>query len=343
MTDNGTAVTINGNLTIPGSGLINFPYSSIGEDIYDADSLCFRGDTTETMRWGFGASEVMRLATTGLTVTGAVSASGTLTTSGLYNIRSTGDLDTTGTAYISLQDNSTGTWTERGWIGYGAGNGNLAIVNSVSGKNVIIAAGGTNTATVSSTGVAITGGVTTTSTVTVKNGSVGYINVESGGASNSGYVSFFSAGAVRQGYIGYSSTTAASDTGTIPYVAGTHAFTGAITATGTITANFSDDRLKNRLVNIASAVSKVKSLNGFFYEPNETAQALGYKKQVEVGVSAQEVEKILPQIVVPAPIDPQYKTVHYEKLIPLLIEAIKEQAGQIEELKSDVEKLKAKG
>ena len=79
-------------------------------------------------------------------------------------------------------------------------------------------------------------------------------------------------------------------------------------------------------------MSKVKSLNGFYYEANETAQELGYQPIREVGVSAQEVQAILPEIVVPAPISDKYLTVRYEKLIPLLIEAIKEQQEQIEDL-----------
>lgn len=99
---------------------------------------------------------------------------------------------------------------------------------------------------------------------------------------------------------------------------------GEIRATGEITAFYSDDRLKNRIGNIPEALRKVLSLNGFFFEPNETAQQLGYERKIHVGVSAQEVESILPEIVVPAPIDGAYKTVHYERLIPLLIEAIKE-------------------
>ena len=72
------------------------------------------------------------------------------------------------------------------------------------------------------------------------------------------------------------------------------------------------------------------SLNGFYYEANETAQALGYTVKREVGISAQEVQKILPEIVVPAPIDDKYLTVYYDKLIPLLIEAIKELNDKIE-------------
>ena len=108
---------------------------------------------------------------------------------------------------------------------------------------------------------------------------------------------------------------------------------GEIRATNNITAYYSDDRLKTRLGNIQNALSKVMSLNGFHYEANETAQALGYTVKPEVGVSAQEVQAVLPEVVVPAPIDAQYLTVHYDKLVPLLIEAIKELKAEIDTLK----------
>jgi hypothetical protein len=51
-------------------------------------------------------------------------------------------------------------------------------------------------------------------------------------------------------------------------------------------------------------------------------------------LSAQQVQAVLPEIVVPAPIDATYLTIHYERMIPLLVEAIKEQQKQIEELKA---------
>ena len=110
---------------------------------------------------------------------------------------------------------------------------------------------------------------------------------------------------------------------------------GEIRATNNITAYYSDDRLKTKLGNIENALDKVSSLNGFYYEANETAQALGYKVKKEVGVSAQEVQAILPQVVVPAPIDEQYLTVHYDRLVPLLIEAIKELKSEIDVLKGN--------
>jgi hypothetical protein len=113
---------------------------------------------------------------------------------------------------------------------------------------------------------------------------------------------------------------------------------GEIRATNNITAYYSDDRLKTKLGNIQNALDKLKTLSGFYYEANEIAQSLGYTVQKEVGVSAQQVQAVLPEIVVPAPIDDKYLTVRYEKLIPLLIEAIKEQQEQIDKLNETVDK-----
>jgi hypothetical protein len=117
---------------------------------------------------------------------------------------------------------------------------------------------------------------------------------------------------------------------------------GEIVATNNITAYYSDERLKTKLGPIENPIEKVKSLSGFYFSPNDTAMALGYKKTVDVGVSAQQVKEILPEIIAPAPIDPQYMTVRYEKLIPLLIEAIKEQQGQIDDLKNQISTLLSK-
>ena len=111
--------------------------------------------------------------------------------------------------------------------------------------------------------------------------------------------------------------------------------TGEIRAVNNITAYYSDDRLKTKIGPITDPIKKVMSLEGFYYHANETAQALGYEVKQEIGVSAQEVQKILPEVVAPAPIDEQYLTVRYEKLVPLLIEAIKELKREIDQLKED--------
>ena len=97
--------------------------------------------------------------------------------------------------------------------------------------------------------------------------------------------------------------------------------TGALTASGDITA-FSDERLKTDIETIDNALDKVMNMRG-----------VSYTKQAEkgVGVIAQEIEKILPEVVT----DGEYKSVAYGNIVGVLIEAIKEQQKQIDELKKD--------
>jgi len=117
--------------------------------------------------------------------------------------------------------------------------------------------------------------------------------------------------------------------------------TGNFTATGEVTAYYSDERLKDFEGTIPDALDKVKKLNGYLYTENNVARSLGYDNpNRQAGVSAQEVEAVLPEVVVPSPIDSKYLTVKYDKLVPLLIEAIKEQQDQIEQLTQTVNELK---
>ena len=110
---------------------------------------------------------------------------------------------------------------------------------------------------------------------------------------------------------------------------------GEIRATGDITSNYSDARLKNIEGNIPDALTKVKALGGYYFTENQTAKDLGYDNDAQqVGVIAQEVEEVLPEAVKPAPIDEKYLTVQYEKLVPLLIEAIKELEARVAELEA---------
>ena len=132
-------------------------------------------------------------------------------------------------------------------------------------------------------------------------------------------------------------TTANSQFNTIGVgTAADSANTGTIRATGTITAGYSDDQLKTKLGNIDNALDKLMTLNGFYYEPSQIALDLGYTLTKQVGVSAQEVQKVLPEVVVPAPIDDKYLTVQYDRMIPLLIEAIKELKEEVEVLKGQI-------
>ena len=59
-----------------------------------------------------------------------------------------------------------------------------------------------------------------------------------------------------------------------------------------------------------------------------------YKDKLQVGVSAQQIKEVPPEVIQDAPIDSQYMSVQYDKIVPLLIEAIKELKKEIESLKS---------
>ena len=105
-----------------------------------------------------------------------------------------------------------------------------------------------------------------------------------------------------------------------------------LTVDGDITAFASDDRLKTNKISIDNAGNKVKSLNGFTFNFNDIGASLGFdKEKTHAGVSAQEVQKVLPEAVTKRA-DGEYLTVKYEKLIPLLIEAIKELSDKVDEL-----------
>jgi hypothetical protein len=110
---------------------------------------------------------------------------------------------------------------------------------------------------------------------------------------------------------------------------------GSIASTADVTAYASDERLKTNIVEIDSAIEKVKQLRGVTFDWQDDVEEKGFEPAAEheTGVIAQEVQKVIPDAVVPAPFDPEYWTVKHEKIIPVLIEAIKEQQKEIEQLK----------
>jgi len=109
---------------------------------------------------------------------------------------------------------------------------------------------------------------------------------------------------------------------------------GAIRATGDITAFYTSDRtLKTNIENISNPINKVKELNGVSYNWTEAAQKKynHLNDQKEVGVIAQDVEKVLPEMV--AQREDGTKAVRYERMCALLIECVKDLQNQIDELK----------
>ena len=108
--------------------------------------------------------------------------------------------------------------------------------------------------------------------------------------------------------------------------------TGQIRATGDVTAFYSSDkRFKDNVTVIDNAIEKVSQIRGVEFDWNELSE---YKEfGHDIGVIAQEVEKVVPEIVIDR--DDGYKAVNYQKLTALLIEAVKELKQEIEELKNN--------
>jgi hypothetical protein len=108
---------------------------------------------------------------------------------------------------------------------------------------------------------------------------------------------------------------------------------GEIRAQGDITAFYSsDERLKENIQPIVDALSKVESISGNTYDWKEGFETIHSHTGHDIGVIAQEIEKVLPEVVTNR--ETGYKAVQYEKIVPLLIEAIKELSAKVKELES---------
>ena len=108
---------------------------------------------------------------------------------------------------------------------------------------------------------------------------------------------------------------------------------GEIRATGDITAYYSsDERLKENIQPIVNALSKVESINGNTYDWKEGFEEIHSHKGSDLGVIAQEVQSVLPDVVKER--DNGYLAVDYIKLVPVLIEAIKELSAKVKELEN---------
>jgi hypothetical protein len=196
----------------------------------------------------------------------------------------------------------------------------------------------TNTGTVTSVGVTAGSGLTGGGTVTTS----GTINLDVGAGTGidvaadaiSVDVSDFMTNGVDNRVLTATGADAMNAEANMTFNGSTLAVTGAITATGDITAFFVSDRnLKQNIVNIENSLDKVSKLNGVYY--NWTKEALEKHKHLvdekEVGVIAQDVEAVLPELV--ATREDGTKAVRYERLCAVLIESIKELKKEIEELK----------
>ena len=311
LTVNGTTTTVATTNTVATDSLIELANGTSGSPSNDAGIVIERGSANNAFM-GFDESADKFIVGTG-TFTGA----------------STGDLTiTTGTLVANVEGNITGnvtgdtTGVHIGTLKKTASDTAFTLPASDGSAGQFLktdASGNLGFASVSTTtalGTSGAGGVS--GTLGVANGGTGATSLTSN--------------RVLTG----NGTSAITDEANLTFDGSTLTVAGAITASGNITGLTSDKRLKDFKETIPSALEKVSKLNGYNFNWNDTAKKLDaniFDDEDQVGVSAQEVLEVCPEAVKPAPIDNNYYTVQYEKLVPLLIEAIKDLKQELDEHK----------
>ena len=256
-----------------------------------------------------------------LDITGATTIGGTLSVTSATTLSST--LNVTSATTLSSTLNVTSATTLSSTLAVTSSTtigGSLGVTDGITGASLGVT-GGITGASLGVTG-SISGGSISGSSLTTNGGSIS-------GGSISGSSLTTNGGSISGGSIsGSSLTTNGGD------ISGGSISGNSISSQNDIIAFASDIRLKTNIEPIENALDKVLNLNGFTYNFNEIGKGLGFDTLLRhAGVSAQEVQAVLPEVIAPAPANNDYITVKYEKLVPLLIEAIKELKKEIEDLK----------
>ena len=112
---------------------------------------------------------------------------------------------------------------------------------------------------------------------------------------------------------------------------------GNMTAAGNVTA-YSDIRLKEEINPLSGCLDKLLGLNGVSFRWKDLPDIVGEPGKKDMGIIAQEIEKVFPEVVHESahesPDGDKYKTVAYDKLVPVLIEAVKELSVRLTELEA---------
>jgi hypothetical protein len=322
----------------------------------DATEMGYLGFDSDYTRLGWGTTDAVYINSSGNVGIGTASAS-SFNSAGLPLVVGSGSGNTGMTIYsgtanygsLHFADGTAGADSYRGAINYFHSENAMRFYTNGTQRAIIDSLGNVGIGTNSPTNF---GG--TNVNVTAANSTVYASQLWTSGAyvmqalvQESGAVMAVGARSNHHFAIATNDTERARFSSTGGFSVGTTANpgAGAIFATGNITAYYSDARLKDFKGKIGDALYKVSQLNGYYYTENEKAEEFGYNnKELQVGVSAQEVQAVLPEVVTAAPFDldadgisksgEDYMTVRYEKLVPLLIEAIKELKAEVEALKA---------
>lgn len=254
---------------------------------------------------------------TNLVVSGSGTFTGTVTAGGVQlgpDLRSTDD---------GLKIDNDNFWYNSGTVRFQVGNPDASFKISDSGNLQVNVASGAamsfyNT-TAGTQGMTLAPGQIYLVPSGAGSGDPGNLNVGRGTIS----------GDVTSGYLKISPTTAVQISGDLDV-------TGDINADGNITAFASSDkRLKDNIKRLENPLIKISKLGGYEFDWNENQSS--YKGH-DIGVIAQEVQSIIPEIV--SEKTDGYLGVRYEKIVPLLIEGIKELTNKVESLENEILKLK---
>jgi hypothetical protein len=308
-----------------------------------ANSVALGTDTT-----GNYAASVA--AGSGITVSGSAGEGTTFTvahadTSAQANVTASGRTYVTGLTfdtYGHVTGVTTGTETVVDTnTTYSAGGGltltgTTFSLTDISSQASLTALTGANV--ISDIDVDAYGRVTLLATRTMTLGDLGYT-----GATNANYITNTNQLTNGAGFVTSSGVTSVAtgngltggtitSTGTLSL---SGSYSGNWTVTGEVTAYASDARLKTNVVAIESPLAKLEAIRGVTYNWNEKGQELGLGTEQQVGVIAQEIEAVLPQLVVESAHE-GFKTVKYDKLTALLIEAVKELSSKVASLEAQL-------
>jgi len=322
----GSDVTVNGNLTISGTTTtINSTTVAIGDNIIQLNGtggtnggIVVRDATEATTTSGsllwdttndkwiagpLGSEDDVVLRTLSQTLTNKTISGASNTLSNIAN--------------ASLTNSSITVTAGTGM----SGGGTVSLGSSTTLTNAGV------TSNVAGTGISVSGA---TGDVTITNSGV-TSNVAGTGVSVSG-----ATGAVTISIGQAVATSSNVQFNSLGVGMAASATAGRIDATNDIVAYSSSDiRFKENIKPIENAIDKIKKISGNTYDwKEENKIEHGYEGN-DVGVIAQEIEAVLPQLVQTR--ESGYKAVKYDKLVALLIEGIKEQQLQIEQLRIDLD------
>jgi hypothetical protein len=320
-------ITSTGDLII-GNGTNSATRLGIGSSGY---VLTSNGTTATWQAAGGGASSVLQIQDYTAT-SGQTSFSVTYTVGLIEGVYRNGIK--LGTADYTA---STGTTVV---LNTGAVAGDLIQIVSFTSVGAI----GTGVGTISfgttglTPGSATNGNIVVSGTLNVANGGTGLTSVGTNGqalVSNGTSIVWGNAGptitpTTTSGTYYIVGTTATSGSQTVSSISSTNAIsydasTGTLTAVSVVGS--SDERFKQNIATIEKALEKTEALRGVSFDRNN---------QHEIGLIAQEVEKIIPEVVVTN--ENGYKAVNYGAIVGLLIEAIKELSSEVKELKLELNK-----